>query len=756
MSKTRLQPTTLLMSAVAVAALAAGCACAVAADDAQSASERQQPLIEVLLSDAPKAEKAITCKKLTLCGDKDAVPALVPLLADEELASWARIPLEAIPGPEADAALRDAMGKLEGRLLIGVINSIGVRRDSEAVAALAEKLKDGDADVAAAAAAALGKIGGAPATKALEAEVAGGRPEIRSAAAKGLVRCAQQALASGDSKEAVRLYDLVRQSELPQQRIVEATRGAILARGAAGLPLLVEQLQSDDREMFDVGLGTAREMGGPAATKAVVAELEKLRQASAPKPAGPEPETPVIKSARYGAGDRWVDVTNKVAAAVNDGIPTIEASNDLAGDPAPSVVKELQLVYTLGGKETVVTVAEGETLELQGGVRNEPPHNPRESALIYTLGDLDAGTALPAVREAAARGSRQGRVAAVRVLGQIGDATVVPILLDAAESPGELAEAALESLDKLEGDAVDKAIARGLPDATGERRAVLIQIVGSRRIESAVPELVKAADSEDAAIRLAAIRALGATAGFDRLDVLIGRLLEPRDAREAEAAKGALLAACTRMPDRDATAAKLLAAMRDAPAETQATLLELVKEVGGAKALAGVAAAARSSDEAMRDLGSRLLGEWMDTTAAPVLLDLAKTSAEDKYKVRALRGYLRIVRQFDVPEGERIDMCEAALKAAERPEEKKLALEVLGRYPTAQGLSLAAEGVRDPALRGEAGAAAVAIAEKIVKQEPAAVADAMKQVIAAGGDPKVVGRAKALLQQAERILEEKR
>jgi len=673
MWKKRLQPTTLLMSGVTVAALAAACVCVAAADDAQSASERQQPLIEVLLSDAPKAEKAITCKKLTLCGDKDAVPALVPLLADEQLASWARIPLEAIPGPEADAALRDAMGKLKGRLLIGVINSIGVRRDSEAVAALAEKLKDSDLGVASAAAAALGKIGGASATKALEAALAGARPEICSAAAKGLVRCAEQALASGDSKEAVRLYDLVRRADVPQQRVVEATRGAILARGAAGLPLLVAQLQSEDQEMFYVGLGAAREMGGPEATKAVVAELEKLRK-SAPQHNPPD----------------------------------------------------------------------------------NPPDNPRESALIYTLGDLDAATALPAVREAAASGSQEGRIAAVRVLGQIGDATVVPVLLEAAREPGELAEASLESLDKLEGDAVDKAIARGLPDAKGKRRAVLIQIVGSRRIESAVPELVKAADSEDAGVRLAAIRALGATAGFDRLDVLIGRLCKPRDAQEAEAAKGALLAACTRMPDRDATATKLLAAMGEAPAETQATLLELAKEVGGAKALAGVAAAARSSDEAMRDLGSRLLGEWMDTTAAPVLLDLAKTAAEDKYKVRALRGYLRIVRQFDVPEAERIDMCEAALGAAQRPDEKKLALEVLGRYPTAKGLAIAAGNVRDPALRGDAGAAAIAIAEKVLKAEPAAVAAAMKQVIAGGGDPKVVGRAKALLQQAERILGGKR
>jgi hypothetical protein len=91
------------------------------------ASARERDLIAVLQSDAPKAEKAITCKHLAIYGSEKAVPVLAPLLGDEDVGSWARIALEAIPGPVADAALRDAMGKLDGRLLIGTINSIGVR-----------------------------------------------------------------------------------------------------------------------------------------------------------------------------------------------------------------------------------------------------------------------------------------------------------------------------------------------------------------------------------------------------------------------------------------------------------------------------------------------------------------------------------------------------------------------------------------------------------------------------------------------------
>ena len=122
---------------------------------AQSSADKQRELIAVLQSDAPPGEKAITCKKLAVYGTKDAVPALAPLLLNKELSSWARTALEVIPDPAAGDALREAMGQAQGRLLVGIMNSIGVRRDAKAVPGLTAHLKDADAEVASGAAAAL-------------------------------------------------------------------------------------------------------------------------------------------------------------------------------------------------------------------------------------------------------------------------------------------------------------------------------------------------------------------------------------------------------------------------------------------------------------------------------------------------------------------------------------------------------------------------------------------------------------------------
>ena len=216
----------------------------------------------MLRSEAPPAEKAITCKRLAVYGSAEAVPFLAPLLLDEQLSSWARIALEAIPGDAADAALRMAIPKLHGRLLVGTINSIGVRRDSRAVGELALSLKNVIRKSPLLQPWPLGGSEG-PVRGRVESALSSAPAPVRASVAEGCVRCAEHFLADGQSAPAIELYDLVRKANVPKQNVLEAIRGAILARKDAGIPLLLEQLKSTDKELFQIGLG--RHVSCPAA-----------------------------------------------------------------------------------------------------------------------------------------------------------------------------------------------------------------------------------------------------------------------------------------------------------------------------------------------------------------------------------------------------------------------------------------------------------------------------------------------------------
>ena len=165
------------------------------------------------------------------------------------------------------------------------------------------------------------------------------------------------------------------------------------------------------------------------------------------------------------------------------------------------------------------------------------------------------------------------------------------------------------------------------------------------------------------------------------------------------------------MPDREACAAELAAALDRSPVPTKSVLLEILASVGGTKALQTVGAAARSRDPALQDVSSRLLGEWMTIDAAPVLLDLTKTGGN--YQTRALRGYIRIARQFTMSDQQRVEMCKNAMEAARQPAEQKLVLEVLQRYPNLEMLKLAVNATKVPDVKDDASAAAKAISQKL-------------------------------------------
>jgi hypothetical protein len=102
--------------------------------------------------------RAKACQRLAVVGDKSAVPALAALLGSPQLSLYARTALETMPDRGADDALRAALGKVQGKLLAGVINSIGKRRDANAIGALEKLRHNADAEVAGSANAALARI----------------------------------------------------------------------------------------------------------------------------------------------------------------------------------------------------------------------------------------------------------------------------------------------------------------------------------------------------------------------------------------------------------------------------------------------------------------------------------------------------------------------------------------------------------------------------------------------------------------------
>ncbi len=185
------------------------------------------------------------------------------LLANEQYAHYARFALQPIPDAAVDAAFRQALNQLSGKLLVGVINSIGVRKDIQAVEALTAKLGDQDLEVVAAAAAALGAIADPPAATALKAALQQATDANGQAVARGCLLCAENLNEAGSRDEAIAMYDLVWAAKAPKSEQMAGLRGAILARQGDGIELVIEQLKGSDAAAADIALRAAREIAGP-------------------------------------------------------------------------------------------------------------------------------------------------------------------------------------------------------------------------------------------------------------------------------------------------------------------------------------------------------------------------------------------------------------------------------------------------------------------------------------------------------------
>jgi HEAT repeat protein len=389
--------------------------------------EQVDKLVAVIKSNAQIKEKMDACRLLSIVGTKDAIAPLAALLGDERLSHMARYGLEPIPEAAVDDALRDALGKLKGRPLVGVIGSIGVRRDVKAVEPLKEMLMqhDLDDDVTSAIVRALGKIGNSAASEILTAALEHAPDENRLAVCEGLFRCAENLASQGKRREAVAIYDHMRKLDSPHQVRAGALRGAILT-STSGLRLLQQYLRNDDYILFSAAVQTAQELTGTGVTKALTAELNNL-------PADNQILVMQTLGKRGDAEALPALFTLAKSGAKSVRIAAIQSMSEI-GDAAAVPV----LVEILNDGDSEISQAAQESLASVPGHQADQAViemvNSRQISRRLTALELVSRrrmtSSVPALLKAAGDSDQKIRSSALRKVGELGSLTELPALLD--------------------------------------------------------------------------------------------------------------------------------------------------------------------------------------------------------------------------------------------------------------------------------------------------------------------------------------
>ncbi len=353
-----------------------------------------------------------------------------------------------------------------------------------------------------------------------------------------------------------------------------------------------------------------------------------------------------------------------------------------------------------------------------------------EKEVITATGDAD-----PAVR-----------LAALETLGRIGSSASVPVLVKtAAGDASDTQKAAKTALARVSGPGSDTAISKLAAEGDAKSRAVAIGALAARNDRASLPALLKYAAESDHAVSAAACAALGKLGTDNEIEGLARLAL----AGTPPGADAALQEVVGRARDKSAAAGKLIALVKTAQPQQMALLLETLTVLGGNDALAAISQSAASSNDEVKDAAIRALASWPDFAAVkPLLAIAADSNAKRAHSILAIQGVLRLAGSSDKePAAARVDAALAAMNAATRDEDKKLALSALASVPDAKAANAIRPFLSDPQFKAEAGQAGLTLAEALLKSDKQAAKHLAQAVKDEDVSPELRARADAVLKK---------
>ncbi len=246
-----------------------------AVGDGAALATLEQDLLGILSApDTSFAARQFVCAKLRVIGTDRSVPALEAMLEDAEYSDMARYALERFPAESgAGRALCGALAQTTGAVRVGIINTLGERREREAVDALARLAGQTDRAAADAATLALGKIGGPAALAALRAAA----DPADALVARALLRCAEQMAAAGDTTAAAQVYRDVFNNESLALTTRAGAFGALVALEPSSMRTeLLEMLGDADPAMQALAARNVRDLPGTDVSAAFAERLDNL------------------------------------------------------------------------------------------------------------------------------------------------------------------------------------------------------------------------------------------------------------------------------------------------------------------------------------------------------------------------------------------------------------------------------------------------------------------------------------------------
>jgi hypothetical protein len=418
--------------------------------------------------------------------------------------------------------------------------------------------------------------------------------------------------------------------------------------------------------------------------------------------------------------------------------PTPSAAARQAGDAVLGLVADGDADMQEVALERVRHALPGSWFTTAAADRLEGLPADRQTRLLAALADRGDSAALPAARQLAGADADGVRLAALSLIGRLGEPVDVPLLVTAlAAGGGDQATARRGLVEIRAADAV-RAAARAAAPAT---QALLIEILADRRDRAALPLIAAAADG-DPAVRPAAMRALSRFGTARELDAMVRSYLQA-SGDEQKAAETAIVDVCTTGGDARAAAEALVAGFARLEPRLQEQLLPVLARVGGPNVIAIVDGMV--AEPATRRQGLEALARWPDASVNERILAVHAATADPGEKQLMLNALIRIAPLPDnkLDDAGRLALLETTFTLCERPADRARVIERANAIRTYEAFRFVAGFLDDPALAEAACLSVVELAHhrKLRDAHQAEFTAALDRVLATSKNPELIERA---------------
>jgi HEAT repeat protein len=226
---------------------------------------------------------------------------------------------------------------------------------------------------------------------------------------------------------------------------------------------------------------------------------------------------------------------------------------------------------------------------------------------------------------------------------------------------------------------------------------------------------------------MSALKALEALADETRIPGIVQFINTTASEDERTAAFAAMRSIGARVREKALDA--VLAGLSQSGDTNKPSYFEILATIGGARGVVPVAQAATvGTSSGIQTAAVRALSEWSTLDAAPQLLTLAQSSGTNALRSIAFRGYIRLGRESEIAEPNKVKYFSDAVDKVRAVDEKQLLLGALGELGSSEALQLANRFVPDESVAQEAGFACVGIISKFDAQKKAEAAPILKSI----------------------------